>query len=152
MGKIIRRNLSLELPAGKSAFLWGPRKTGKSYCIKHCLKPHTLIDLLMTDVFADYASRPALLRERLREVRGVVVIDEIQKVPALLDEVHWLIENKGISFLLTGSSARKLKHGHANMLGGRAWRRDMYPLSYTEVSGFDIEKAMVTGMLPPHFL
>ena len=152
MGKIIRRHLSIDLPPGKSAFLWGPRKTGKSYWIKHHLKPHTLIDLLMTDVFAEYASRPSLLRERLHDARGIVVVDEIQKVPALLDEVHWLIENKGISFLLTGSSARKLKHGHANMLGGRAWRREMYPLSFTEVSGFDLEKVMVTGMLPPHFL
>lgn len=82
----------------------------------------------------------------------MVVLDEVQKVPALLDEVHWLIENRGISFLMTGSSARKLRRGHANLLGGRAWRKTMVPLSTTEVEGFDLEKAMVSGLLPPHYL
>lgn len=81
-----------------------------------------------------------------------MVIDEVQKIPSLLDEVHWLIENKGVSFLLTGSSARKLRRGHANLLGGRAWKRTMTPLSYTEVKGFDLESVMMSGLLPAHFL
>ena len=80
------------------------------------------------------------------------MIDEIQKIPALLDEVHWLIENKGSSFLLTGSSARKLRREHANLLGGRAWRKTMTPLSVMETDPFDLEKIMVSGLLPPHFL
>ncbi|MBI3323280.1 MAG: DUF4143 domain-containing protein [Candidatus Omnitrophica bacterium] len=80
------------------------------------------------------------------------MIDEVQKVPAVLDEVHWLIENRGISFLLTGSSARKLRRGHANLLGGRAWRETMVPLSYQEVDELDIERVMISGMLPPHYL
>lgn len=150
--KIIFRQLPLNLPKGKSAFLWGPRKTGKTYWIRHHLPQATVIDLLKTDIFADFSSRPALLRERYSDHKNLIVIDEIQKIPSLLDEVHWLIENKGISFVLTGSSARKLKHGHANLLGGRAWRKTMCPLSYSEVEGFDLERAMTSGLLPPHFL
>jgi predicted AAA+ superfamily ATPase len=111
-----------------------------------------VIDLLKTDEFAAFASRPSLLRERCAEQQGLIVIDEVQKVPALLDEVHWLIENRRRPFLLTGSSARKLRRGHANLLGGRAWRRIMTPLSALEVEGFDLEKVMVSGLLPPHFL
>lgn len=152
MRRIVRRLLDLRLPANRSAFLWGPRKVGKSYWIRHALPRATVIDLLRTDVFAEYAARPALLRERFRDHRGLVVVDEVQKVPALLDEVHWLIENRGLSFLLTGSSARKLRRGHANLLGGRAWRRHMVPLSATEVEGFDLERVMASGLLPPHYL
>ena len=152
MRKIVKRLLGLKLPEGRSAFLWGPRKVGKSYWIAHTLRQAAVIDLLKTDVFADYAARPALLRERYQAHRGLVVIDEVQKVPALLDEVHWLIENRGLSFLLTGSSARKLRRGHANLLGGRAWRRTMGPLSALEVEGFDLESVMLSGLLPPHFL
>jgi predicted AAA+ superfamily ATPase len=150
--KIKERLFSLDLPPGKSAFLWGPRKVGKTYWITHHLKKAEVIDLLKTDVFAEYISRPALLRERYRKHRGMVVIDEVQKAPTLLDEVHWLIENSGLSFLLTGSSARKLRRGQANLLGGRAWRRTMAPLSYLEVDGFDLERVMVSGLLPPHVL
>jgi predicted AAA+ superfamily ATPase len=125
---------------------------GKSYWIAHHLQDATVIDLLKTDVFGDYASRPALLRERYSGHKELIVIDEVQKVPLLLDEVHWLIENAGASFLLTGSSARKLRRGHANLLGGRAWRRTMVPLSVREVAGFDLEKIMISGLLPTHFL
>ena len=81
-----------------------------------------------------------------------MIIDEIQKVPALLDEVHWLIENQKASFLLTGSSTRKLRRGHANLLAGRAWRRELGPLSCMEVESFDLERALSAGLLPPHFL
>ncbi len=152
MGKIINRFIDLKLPKGQTAFLWGPRKTGKTYWITHHLKDAPLIDLLKTDVFAEYSSRPSLLRERFMNYEGQVVIDEVQKVPSLLDEVHWLIENSKVYFLLTGSSARKLRRGHANLLGGRAWRRIMTPLSYKEVDKIDIEKIMLSGLLPPHFL
>jgi len=152
MRKITKRLLTLSLPEGKSAFLWGPRKVGKSYWITHEYPKATLIDLLQTDTFSDYASRPSLLRERYADHHGLIVIDEVQKIPQILDEVHWLIENKGLSFLLTGSSARKLKRGHANLLGGRAWRRHMMPLSYTETSGFELSSALKSGLLPSHFL
>lgn len=150
--KIIKRLLEINLPPGKSAFLWGPRKVGKSYWISHHLPGVEVIDLLMTDVWAEYIARPSLLRERYERHKGLIIIDEVQKVPAILEEVHWLIENRGLSFLLTGSSARKLRRGHANLLGGRAWRRTMTPLSFMEVDGFNLERVMTSGMLPPHFL
>ena len=150
--KIKKRLLELNLPRGKSAFLWGPRKVGKTYWISHTQSGAEIIDLLKSDVVTEYISRPALLRERYQNHTGLIIIDEVQKAPAILDEVHWLIENKGLSFLLTGSSARKLRRGHANLLGGRAWRRTMTPLSYMETSDFNLEKVMVSGLLPPHFL
>ena len=153
MGAIVHRRSPIALPKGQSAFLWGPRRVGKSYWIRHELPDAPLVDLLQSDVFAEYAARPALLRERFSATRHpVVVIDEVQKVPALLDEVHWLIENRRQGFLLTGSSARKLRRGHANLLAGRAWRRQMLPLTLGEVDGFDLERVMVSGLLPPHFL
>lgn len=153
MGKIITRLFDLKLPKNQSAFLWGPRKVGKSYWLQEHCSSHPLIDLLQTDVFADYASRPFLLRERFQDYSGpFIIIDEIQKIPSLLDEIHWLMTHQRISFLLTGSSARKLKRGHANLLGGRAWKRTMVPLSYKEVDVFDLEKVVVSGLLPPHYL
>jgi predicted AAA+ superfamily ATPase len=152
MRQIVKRLLELRLPSRASAFLWGPRRVGKSYWIRQHYPNASLIDLLQTDVFAEYAARPALLRERFAKSRSLVVIDEVQKVPALLDEVHWLIENTPLSFLLTGSSARKLRRGHANLLAGRAWRRLMVPLSIREVDDLDLGQIMVSGLLPPHFL
>ena len=153
MGREFQRALRIKLPRGKSAFLWGPRRVGKSHWVRRAFPDARLIDLLQTDAYAEYASRPALLRERLLEAPpGLVVIDEVQKIPALLDEVHWLIENTGRSFLLTGSSARKLRHGHANLLAGRARRHHMAPLCFAETGDVDLERAMLSGFLPPHFL
>ena len=157
MGKIISRLLSLPDLARHSVLLWGPRRTGKSYWIHHNLPDAPLIDLLQTDTFAEYASRPALLRERFgpeeaARRRRPIVIDEIQKLPALLDEVHWLIENRRLTFLLTGSSARKLRRGHANLLAGRARRREMRPLCYPEIDALDLERVVTSGLLPPHFV
>ncbi len=82
----------------------------------------------------------------------MIAIDEIQMVPDLLNEIHWMIENTDVSFLMTGSSARKLRRGHANLLAGRAWRYTMTPLSYVETEGFDLETIFISGLLPPHFL
>jgi predicted AAA+ superfamily ATPase len=152
MRKIISRTFELNLPKGKSCFLWGPRKVGKTYWIKHELSDRIILDLLKTDLFAEYASRPSLLRERFINHKGLIVIDEIQKIPSLLDEIHWLIENSSASFLMTGNSARKLRREHANLLGGRTWRRMMMPLSYFEVKGFNLEEIMSSGLLPPHYL
>ncbi len=153
MCKIVTRSLSVNLPPDKSAFLWGPRKTGKSYWLHHVFPEAYTIDLLKTDVFAEYAASPSLLRQRVNgPPGGRVLIDEVQMLPELLNEVHWLIENRGVSFILTGSSARKLRRGHANLLGGRAWRYEMLPLTYRETKGFDLEKVMISGLLPPHFL
>jgi predicted AAA+ superfamily ATPase len=152
MGKIIPRRLDLRLPRGQSAFLWGPRQVGKTSWIRESLPDAHRIDLLESDVYSDYASRPALLRERLVErPPDLVVIDEVQKVPALLDEVHWLIENTETWFLLTGSSARKLRRGHANLLAGRAWRWHMVPLAWCEAPDLDLESVMHSGLLPRHY-
>lgn len=150
--EIKQRLLTINLPPAKSAFLWGPRKVGKSTWIRENMKTAIVIDLLKTDVFADYISRPSLLRERYGEASSLIVIDEVQKVPDILDEVQWLIDNNNISFLLTGSSARKLRKSHANLLGGRAWRYTMPPLCFPEIENLDIERIMITGLLPPHLL
>ncbi len=150
--EVLNRIFELSLPKGKSAFLWGPRKVGKSYWIRQHMSDAILIDLLKTDVQAEYLARPALLRERFSEVTCPIVIDEVQMVPSLLDEVHWLIENKGISFLSTGSSPRKLRRGHANLLGGRAWRYTMMPLTSFELGEFSLDRILVSGLLPPHVL
>jgi len=152
MKKILKRHLQIDLPSNRSAFLWGPRKTGKSFWINKHYQEFPLIDLLKTDVFADYISRPSLLRDQFQTYKGLIIIDEIQMVPDLLNEIHWLIENAGISFLMTGSSARKLRRGHANLLGGRAWRFSMMPLTYFETQGFNLEKIVISGLIPPHFL
>lgn len=152
MRRIKKRLLDITLPEDRSAFLWGPRKSGKSYWLKHHYPHAPLIDLLTTKDYSEYVTQPRFLSERYKNHHGLVIIDEIQKVPQLLDEVHWLIENSKSKFILTGSSARKLKRGKANLLGGRAWRYHMTPLSFMEVDGFDLEYVMLSGLLPPHYL
>jgi predicted AAA+ superfamily ATPase len=87
-----------------------------------------------------------------RPLHKPIVIDEVQKVPSLLDEIHWLIENKNLSFLLCGSSARKLKRGHANLLGGRAWRYELFPLVSAEIGSLDLLRALNQGLIPLHYL
>jgi len=152
MGRITERLLRPPERTGKSYFLWGPRRVGKTWWIRNFFAgpDDHIIDLLQTDVFAEYAARPALLRER--HDGRFTIIDEIQKLPALLDEVHWLIENRRAQFLLCGSSARKLRRGHANLLAGRARRLEMGPLSLLETEGFSLERVLVTGLLPEMFL
>lgn len=146
------RLLRIQLPHAKSAFLWGPRKVGKSYWIRQQFPDAILIDFLKTDVLAEYISRPSLLRERFAETERLLILDEVQMVPDILNEVHWLIESKQLSFLLAGSSPRRLKRKHANLLGGRAWRYTMTPLCYPEIQDINLEKIMITGLLPPHLL
>ncbi len=150
--KTFKRILALNLPKQQSAFLWGPRKVGKSHWIKSNLPDAIVIDFLKTNVFADFISQPSLLRERYAEASQLIVIDEVQMVPDILNEVHWMIENSHSSFLLTGSSPRKLRRSHANLLGGRAWRYTMTPLCYPELASFefDVEKAMISGLMPSH--
>ena len=140
----------------KSFFLLGPRATGKSFLIKQQLsKDAILFNLLKTDLFFKFSSAPweleGMINAELQKNKnlGWIVIDEIQKVPALLDEVHRLIEEKGLRFLLTGSSARKLKRGHANLLAGRAWVAHLFPLVYKEIPNFDLDKYLLYGGLAP---
>ncbi len=155
--KQIKRKIAIRLPKGKSAFLWGPRKTGKSTYLKKNF-PHSLVyDFLKTDLALEFTKRPSLLRERIlakdaRLLKHPVILDEVQKVPEIMDEVHWLIENKRISFILCGSSARKLKRGKANLLGGRAWRYELFPLVSAELEDVDLLRALNHGMIPDHYL
>ena len=120
------RNLRLPHSGTESFFLWGPRQAGKSTLLRQSYGDGRWIDLLKAEEFRRYLARPELLRQEIEAEtpapRQQIVIDEIQKVPALLDEVHWLIENRGLHFALCGSSARKVKRGAANLLGGRANR------------------------------
>jgi len=153
----IPRLLKMELPVGQSAFLWGPRKTGKTTYLRTTFPNSRVYDLLKTDLFLEFVKRPFLLREQLlaaspKQLQEPVIIDEVQKVPQLLDEIHWLIENKGLRFILCGSSARKLKRGKANLLGGRAWRCELHPLVSAEVADLDLLQALNRGMLPRHYL
>ncbi len=132
----------------KSCFLLGPRQCGKSSLVRETLHNAYVFDLLSGDTFARIARNPNYIEEVCKEPR-TVVIDEIQKMPALLDEVHRLIESKGMKFLLTGSSARKLRSGGVNLLGGRARMRLLHPFSASELGDtFDLDRAINYGLLP----
>jgi len=157
MKKIIDRLLRIDLPKGQSAFLWGPRKTGKTTYLKAVFPNSLVFDMLQTDLFLEFVKRPFLLREQLmaakpEQLKEPIIIDEVQKAPQLLDEIHWLIENKGLRFILSGSSARKLKRGKANLLGGRAWRYEMHPLVSAEIGDMDLLRTLNQGMIPDHYL
>jgi len=151
---MLERALKLPGSPEQSFFLWGPRQTGKSSLLRASYPDARRIDLLETDTFARYASAPHRLREEiLAAADHFVVVDEVQKVPALLDEVHWLIENRGLAFALCGSSARKVRRGHANLLGGRAVRYEMFGFVSVELGAdFDLDRALNHGLLPPHYL
>ena len=155
--KNITRMLDMKLPDKQSAFLWGARKTGKSTYLREKFPDSIVYDFLKTDVFFELSKNPSLLREQLLakeavELKKPIILDEIQKVPQLLDEVHWLIENKGLRFVLCGSSARKLKKGHANLLGGRAWRYELFPLVSHELEKIDLLRVLNHGLIPLHYL
>jgi len=149
----LHRKLVLDLPSGQSAFLWGARQTGKSTLLRERFSDSIRIDLLDSDSMLALSARPARLGEMLasespEKLSRPVVIDEIQKVPGLLDEVHRLIETRGLSFVLCGSSARKLRSTGVNLLGGRAWRFELFPLTWSEVPNFDLLQALNRGLLP----
>lgn len=145
---MFKRQLNLlELLNKKSFFLFGPRSTGKTTLIKKELKEIILYDLLKAKTYQSLLKNPSLIEEEYQEGK-IVVIDEVQKLPSILDEVHRLIEDKGIRFLLTGSSARKLRHGGANLLAGRAWSAALFPLTSQEIDDFDIVRYINFGGLP----
>ena len=155
--KKIERILKIDLPRGRSAFLWGPRKTGKSTYLTNAFSKSPYFDFLRTDMALEYAKRPALLRERIlaldsESLRSPIILDEVQKVPLVLDEVHRMIEVNKLSFLLCGSSARKLKRDRGNLLGGRAWRYEMFPFVSAEIDGLNLIRALNHGLIPDHYL
>ena len=128
----------------EAVFLFGARQTGKSTLLKMQFPDALMFDLLNSDVQRRFRRNPELLREMLqtKQEGTLVIIDEIQKVPELLDEVHWLMTNRGIRFILCGSSARKLKRNTSNTLGGRAVPVYFYPLVSAEIPDFDIYRAV----------
>lgn len=152
----IERMINFKLPPGQSAFFWGPRKTGKSTLLKKQFRGSLVYNFLDTDLFLEFSKRPALLRERLlaknrEHLQFPIILDEVQKIPPILDEVHWLIENKKMQFILCGSSARKLKRGKANLLGGRAWRFELFPLVTPELKHPNLLKVLNRGLIPSHY-
>lgn len=130
-----------QLVEKKSYFLFGPRATEKSSPIKHQLSENAqIINLLHSKTRLRLLEKPSLL-EAMLDATGehqTVVIDEIQLIPELLNEVHRLIEDRKITFLLTSSSARKLKHQSVNLLAGRARQAELFPLTYQELSNFNL--------------
>jgi len=148
-----KRYLDLKgLSKKKSFFLFGPRQTGKTFLLKQTFPSAKTYNLLLADQFSTISRRPSIIREELLALKASpvmpVIIDEIQKLPVLLDEVHNLIESHGFRFILTGSSARKLKRSGANLLGGRAWTRHLFPLVSHEIPDFDLLRAINFGTLP----
>ena len=154
--EMYKRQLNLaQLLKKKSFFLFGPRSTGKTTLVKHSLAQINLYDLLDSSIYIALIKRPQILEEENREAK-IIVIDEIQKFPDLLDEIHRLIEKQGYRFLLTGSSSRKLKRKNVNLLGGRAWQAELFPLSWSEIPKFNLIKYLNRGGLPhiynsPHY-
>jgi predicted AAA+ superfamily ATPase len=137
------------LVAKKSHFLLGPRQTGKTSLVRASLPEAKVYDLLDTAVFLSLSQNPGRLAEELDPRDRVVVIDEIQRLPELLNEVHRLIETRRTRFLLTGSSARKLRRGGVNLLGGRARTMRLHPLTSRELGDqFDLSLAAARGLLP----
>ena len=151
------RKLPLDLPRGQSAFLWGPRKIGKSTLLGQCFPESARFDLLDTRLLVQLTREPWVFAEQVlalpvEQRRRPILVDEAQKAPALLDEVHRLIETQQrLSFVLCGSSARKLKRGAGNLLGGRAWSLHLHPLTAQEIPGFDLLRALNRGLVPSHY-
>jgi predicted AAA+ superfamily ATPase len=145
----------VDLPKSRSFFLFGPRQTGKSTLVRSCIGSASWsVDLLESDLFLRYARAPERFRREAEEKirrNGVttIFIDEVQRLPELLNEVHLLIERHGCRFILSGSSARKLRRGGVNLLAGRAVERHLFPFVHAEIAGtFDLEDALRFGTLP----
>ncbi|HBI25005.1 MAG TPA: hypothetical protein DDX84_12595 [Nitrospiraceae bacterium] len=154
----------IQLPIGKhSIFLFGPRQTGKTTLIQSILSdgsPHFSVNLLEIETYIKYSRDPALFRQEIeywlkKHAKGVVFVDEIQKFPLLLDQIHLLIETyKGrLTFIMTGSSARKMKRAQVNLLAGRAWSFNLFPLTYPEIGDvFQLKNVLRYGALPIIFM
>ena len=152
--KIQRQLQLLPLLAMKSFFLFGPRATGKTTLVRQQLEGKAfIIDLLDSRYFLRLSNAPHELESMIAATPAdIFVIDEIQRIPELLNEIHRLIETRNLTFLLTGSSARKLRRGKANLLSGRVWNAGMFPLIYQEIPDFDLSRYLRYGGLPAVYL
>jgi predicted AAA+ superfamily ATPase len=137
----------------ESLFLWGARQTGKSTLLKELFPDALWFDLLLSDVYERLLRNPSLLRETISVGQyKVVIIDEIQRIPELLNEVHWIITHLPVRVIMSGSSPRKIIRSNTNLLGGRALRYELYPLICEEIPDFNLLKALNNGLLPRHYL
>jgi predicted AAA+ superfamily ATPase len=148
-----QRRQIFEGSGNESIFFWGARQTGKSTLLKQLFPEALWFDLLLTGDYERLAKNPGLIREMILANPSIslVVIDEIQRLPELLNEIHWLIVNKNVRFIMSGSSPRKILHSGANLLGGRALRYELYPLTSCEIPEFDLLQAINNGLLPKHY-
>lgn len=137
----------------ESAFLWGARQTGKSTLLKMLYPDSTYFDLLVNEEFSRFQRDSSLLKNILEATQPTqpVIIDEIQRIPILLNDIHWLMVNRNLQFILSGSSPRKILQSGGNLLGGRALRYELYPLIFKEIPDFDLLKAINNGLLPRHY-
>lgn len=138
----------------ENMFLFGARQTGKTSLLLELFPEAKFYDLLESNTFERLQRNPSLLRQDLEmcEDGTLVIVDEVQLIPALLNEIQWLIVRKNLRFIMSGSSARKLRRSGANMLGGRASLNSLYPFVSAELPDFDLIKAVNQGMLPRHYL
>ena len=153
-GFMYKRIFDIESKLDEGMFLFGARQTGKSTLLKERFKGAIYYDLLDPNLRKAFKRNPNSLKEALwdKPAGTLVIIDEIQKVPELLDIVHILMVDKSLFFILSGSSARKLKRSGANTLGGRAIPETLYPLVWPEVTDFQIDRAVQNGMIPRHYM
>lgn len=151
---MLRRILQINNELDASIFLFGARQTGKSTILRQQFPDSVYIDLLDSSLRTRFVKNPSLLYDMLRDKaeETLVIIDEIPEVPELLNEVHRLISERGLTFILCGSSARKLKRRGRNTLGGRALPVYLYPLVSAEIPDFNIDHAINYGMIPSHYL
>ena len=151
---MLKRIFQLDKEIESSIFLFGGRQTGKTTILRQQFPNAIFFDLLNTSVKSRLQRRPVVLYETLKDKPAgtLVIIDEIPEIPELLNEVHHLIVERQLIFILCGSSARKLKRKGHNTLGGRALPVYLYPLFSAEIPDFDIDRAVNYGMLPPHYL
>lgn len=155
---LIKRAIKIDIPINPvkgsgATFLWGSRGTGKTTYLKDHYQKAKYVDLLDTDLQTELKIRPKIFREEvLAEKPSTVIVDEIQKIPELIDEVHWLLENTPTKIILCGSSARKLKKAGGNLLGGRAVTHEMFPLTKYELGSVDLNKILNYGTIPVHYL
>lgn len=149
-----KRIFDIEKKLDEGMFLFGARQTGKSTLLKERFKDAIYYDLLNPNVRKAFKRNPNSLGEALQDKPAgtLVIVDEIQKVPELLDVVHSLMVDRGLFFILSGSSSRKLKRSGANTLGGRAIPETLYPLVWPEVTDFQIDRAVQNGMIPRHYM
>lgn len=152
--EILNRKQTFEFSEGESFFLWGARQTGKSTLLQNYFPEAMWFDLLLADEYQRMLMNPTLLRETVLahpEIK-TVIIDEIQRIPDLLNEIHWLMTHTKTQFIMSGSSPRKIIRSGTNLLGGRALRYELYPFISQEIPDFNLETALNNGMIPRHYL